>query len=126
MDIYRKSRASAIARTVALSATILALLFTVGCSSTSSMSSTGSSSATPPTSAPATDVTAPAAYPASTEQNVMSACEQASNGDVTYCQCTLNWFLAHVTYTQFLADEDMARAGEIPADVTNAENACGE
>jgi hypothetical protein len=120
MGIPRKNRASAF-RTVASTATILAPLFILGCSASSS-----SSPATPPTVGPATDITAPAAYPASTDQNFISACEQTSNGDVAYCQCTLNWFQAHVTYTQFLADEDMVRAGQIPADVTSAENACGE
>jgi hypothetical protein len=113
MGISRKMIFSAIGST----ATILALLFTVGCSS--------SSSSTPPTATPATDVNTPAAYPASTAQNFMTSCEQTSNGDVAYCQCALNWFQANRTYTQFLADEDMVRAGQIPADITTAENACG-
>jgi hypothetical protein len=113
MNISRKTVLSAIAST----ATILALLFTVGCSS--------GSSAAPPTAAPATDINTPAAYPASTAQNFMTSCEQTSNGEVAYCQCTLNWFQTHRTYTQFLADEDMVRAGQIPADITTAENACG-
>jgi hypothetical protein len=124
MNISSKSRSSAILRTVASTGTIAALLFTVGCSSGGG-SASSSGSAAPRTVAPATDITAQASYPASTDQNFMSACEQTSNGDVGYCQCTLNWFQANVSYTQFLADEDMVRAGQIPADVTSAESACG-
>jgi hypothetical protein len=123
MNISRKSRSSAILRTAASTGTILALLFTVGCSSGGGGDS-NSSSTTARTVAPATDITAQASYPASTDQNFMSACEQTSNGDTGYCQCALNWFQANVSYTQFLADEDMVRAGQIPADVTNAESAC--
>jgi hypothetical protein len=113
MNISRKRILSGVASTAA----VLALLFTVGCSSGSSIAS--------PTAAPATDVNTPAAYPASTAQNFMNSCEETSNGAVAYCQCTLNWFQAHRTYTQFLADEDMVRAGQIPADITSAESACG-
>jgi hypothetical protein len=121
MNISRKRILSSVGAT----ATTLALLFTVGCSS-------GSSTTPPPvapaadTNTPAADTNTPAAYPASAAQNFMSSCEQTSNGDVAYCQCALNWFQANRTYTQFLADEDMVRAGQIPADVTTAENACGQ
>jgi hypothetical protein len=114
MNISRKRILSG----VGAAATITALLCTVGCSSGGSI--------TPPSVAPATDTNVPAAYPASTAQNFMTSCEQTSDGNVTYCQCALNWFETNRTYTQFLADEDMVRAGQIPADIATAENACGE
>lgn len=121
MSLSRKGRAGAIRGSLASIATILTLFITVGCSSGSSGSNGGnSSSVTPPPPVPTTQV----AYPATVEQNYLSNCEQG-NGNAAFCQCTLNWFEAHITYTQFLANDSMARrSGQTPADLTNAEDAC--
>jgi hypothetical protein len=112
MSLSRKGRLGAALGTAASTATILTLFLTLGQS--------GSSPAAPPTQVPTT----PVAYPANVDQNYLSSCEQTSNGNVAYCQCTLNWFQNNVTYTQFLADEDILSNGQTPADLTQAENSC--
>jgi hypothetical protein len=113
MSLSGKGRVGAALGTMASIATILTLFLTLGQSS--------SSSTTPPAEVSTTQ----AAYPANVDQNYLSSCEQTSNGNVAYCQCTLNWFQDNVAYTQFLADEDMLSNGQTPADLTEAENACG-
>ena len=123
-DIHEGGAVKRVIVAVIATATLMMGLF--ACSSGSP--SPGSSP--PPSSPAASESTTPptattqAAYPASVDQNYLSACEQSSNGNVAVCQCTLNWFERNITYTQFLADEDMVRSGQIPADVTNAEDAC--
>jgi hypothetical protein len=113
MSLSRKGRAGAILGTMASIATILTLFITLGQSSSSS------------TTPPSTPSTTQAAFPANVDKNYLSSCEQSSNGNATFCQCTLNWFQTNVTLTQFLADEDELNNGQTPPDVTNAENACG-
>lgn len=122
MGLSRKGRASAILGTCASIATILTLFLTLGQNSSSSSNTSNSSSTTPSTTAATTQ----AAYPASVDQNFLSSCEQSSNGNVSFCQCTLNWFQANVSLTQFEADEDLAENGQTPTDLTKAESACGE
>jgi hypothetical protein len=86
-----------------------------------SSGSSHSTTTTLPTPPPATTQVA---YPAGVDQNYLSACEQSSGGNSVYCQCTLNWFQNNVSYTQFLADEDMMSSGQTPEDVTSAKNSC--
>ena len=86
-----------IAGIVAAGGTIAGLLLSHG----SSSSTVSTSPTTAPASAPAS--AAQVAYPASVDQNYLSACDRTSNGNVTYCQCSLNWFQTNVTYTQLPA-----------------------
>jgi hypothetical protein len=65
----------------------------------------------------------------STASSYMSNCEQNISGP-SFCQCTLNWFEANVTPSQFAQDLTMlqqwepTQAGDPPQDMVKATVAC--
>ena len=65
----------------------------------------------------------------STASTYMSNCEQKISGP-SFCQCTLNWFEANVTQSQFAQDLAMlqqwepSQAGDPPQDMVKATVAC--
>jgi len=62
-------------------------------------------------------------YPVNAQTNFLNSCEQTGGG-VSYCQCILNWFEGHKSFTEFLADEDEIRTGGTPADAKTALRGC--
>jgi hypothetical protein len=63
-------------------------------------------------------------YPASIRHNFLSSCDKTSNGAKSACNCLLGYMENHATLTQFLADEDMVRAGITPKIFRRAVDAC--
>jgi hypothetical protein len=72
---------------------------------------------------------APPAHQSTTSSSYMSNCEQNISGP-SFCQCTLNWFEAHVTQSQFAQDLaqlqqwEPSQAGDPPQDMVKATVAC--
>jgi hypothetical protein len=71
---------------------------------------------TPPTLTPTPAPTTPAVYQSNVANSYLSNCEQNISGPA-FCQCTLNWFNAHVSQSQFM--QDMAALNQYEQGVTS-------
>jgi hypothetical protein len=98
-------------------ATILTLFLTLG-QQPSQQQSTVPKNADTGTAATPVNI-----YPASVQTNFLNSCE--ANGSAWICQCSLSWFEQHVGINQFNQDEIEVDQGNVPADITSVEQACG-
>ena len=64
-------------------------------------------------------------FPAAVRSNFLTNCNSASNGNVSYCECTLDALESEMGVVEFAAlEQDYVRTGEMPGELLSAVSAC--